>query len=108
ISLGFTTVAAPSKDEAVPLKQVRLRDFEATMSGAFYLVESFDELFEFFEPDKEIVCFNDPDELVDKARFYLRHEADRERIRQAGMRRARAEPTWQKRFQTVFEQIGLN
>ena len=66
-----------------PIKQVRLRDFEAPMSGAFYLVERCDELAEFFEPDEEIVFFEDADELAEKAKYYLSHHAERERIRQA-------------------------
>ena len=107
ISLGFTTVAEIPADGTPAIKQVRLRDFEATMSGAFYLVEYFDELAEFFEPDEEIVFFHNPEELVDKARYYLGHSAERDRIRQAGLRRARAEHTWQKRFQTVFNAMGL-
>lgn len=108
ISLGFSTVAQLPAEGQPPIKQVRLRDFEATMSGAFYLVEYFEELTEFFEPDKEIVCFNDANELVDKARYYLTHDAEREHIRQAGMRRACSEHTWHKRFGMVFKQIGLN
>jgi hypothetical protein len=107
ISLGFTTVAKlPSRGEA-PIKQVRLRDFEAPMSGAFYLVERCEELGEFFTPDKEIVFFSDADELIDKARYYLVRDTERERIRQAGMRRARGEHTWHHRFSSVFKQIGL-
>lgn len=107
VSLGFTAVAQIPKDGSPPIKQVRLRDFEATMSGAFYLVEQFDELAEFFEPNKEIVFFHDANDLVDKARFYLRHEGDREKIRQAGLRKAREEHTWQNRFEMVFATIGL-
>ncbi|MGH2416578.1 MAG: glycosyltransferase family protein, partial [Microcystaceae cyanobacterium] len=107
ISLGFTTVAHLSKEGEQPIKQVRLRDFEATMSGAFYIVEYFEELTEFFEPDKEIICFSSPEELVDKVRYYLKHESERECIRQAGMQRARREHTWHKRFEKVFQQIGL-
>jgi len=106
ISLGFSNVAyIPRHGE--PIKQVRLRDFEATMSGAFYMVQHFDELTDFFEPDREIVCFSDAAELVDKARFYLAHDAERERIRMAGMERARSEHTWHKRFEMVFREIGL-
>lgn len=106
ISLGFTQVAyTPSGQE--PIRQVRLRDFEATMSGAFYMVEAFDELAEFFEPDKEIVFFDSPEECVDKVRFYLRDDAARNRIRAAALKRARAEHTWHHRFQTVFRTIGL-
>jgi spore maturation protein CgeB len=107
ISLGFTTVAAAPAPGEEPVKQVRLRDFEATMSGAFYLVEYFEELTEFFIPDKEIVCFQTEEELVEKSRHYLGHPEERERIREAGMRRARSEHSWQRRFQTVFREIGL-
>jgi len=102
ISLGFSSVADESG-----IKQVRLRDFEAPMSGAFYLVERFDELAEFFEPDKEIVFFESPDDLLDKVRYYLAHPEERQRIRDAGLRRARAEHTWHKRFEMVFQQIGI-
>ena len=106
ISLGFSNVAyIPRHGE--PIKQVRLRDFEATMSGAFYMVQHFDELTDFFEPDREIVCFSDAAELVDKARFYLARDAEREKIRVAGMQRARSEHTWHKRFEMVFREIGL-
>jgi spore maturation protein CgeB len=108
ISLGFSAVAHLPKDGSPPIKQVRLRDFEAPMSGAFYLVEQFDELAEFFEPDEEIVFFRDADELADKAAYYLKHKAERLRIREAGMRRARAEHTWHRRFQDAFRRMGLN
>lgn len=107
INLGFSAVAeAPSG--GVPIKQVRLRDFEVTMSGGFYLVEYFEELLEFFEQDREIVCFADADELVDKARYYLRNAAQRERIRKAGYERCRREHTWHKRFAAAFREMGLD
>ena len=77
------------------------------MSGAFYLVEAFDELAEFFEPDRELVFFSDSDELVDKAKYYLAHPKKREEIRQAGLARARSEHTWRQRFEMVFEKMGL-
>jgi len=108
ISLGFAAVAQLPKDGSPPIKQVRLRDFEAPMSGAFYLVEQFDELTEFFEPDREIVMFDSAEELADKSRYYLAHPDQREAIRRAGMRRARAEHTWQKRFEMVFRRMGMN
>jgi spore maturation protein CgeB len=106
ISLGFAKVAGALADGTV-VKQVRLRDFEAPMSGAFYLAEFSEELAEFFEPDSEIVCFEDEQELVDKARYYLEHPDARERIRAAGYRRARDEHTWQARLSAAFASVGL-
>ena len=108
VSLGFSAVAHVPADGSPPIKQVRLRDFEAPMSGAFYLVERFDELAEFFEPGKEMVFFEDADELADKAAFYLRNDSERRKIRDAGMRRARDEHTWHKRFERAFGEMGLN
>lgn len=108
ISLGFSSVARIADDPTNQIRQVRLRDFEATMSGAFYLVEQFDELEEFFTPGKEIATFGSWEELVDKSRYYLRNVEERERIRQAGMRRARSEHTWHERFKMVFREMGLH
>ena len=68
----------------------------------------FEELTEFFEPDREIICFRDEAELLDKVRHYLRNDAARESIRDAGLRRARAEHTWHQRFSQAFRAMGLN
>jgi hypothetical protein len=106
ISLGFSRVA-PTEGSATPIHQVRLRDFEATMSGAFYLLEYFEEIEQFFTLDKEIVCFSNADELIEKVRFYLTHDAVREKIRAAGRARALSDHTWQKRFQQLFTSLDL-
>jgi spore maturation protein CgeB len=106
VSLGFSSCGGTHRDEQRIL-QVRLRDFEATMSGAFYMVEYQEELEEFFEPDKEIVCYLDKEDMAEKIKYYTRHDQERERIREAGHRRAVNDHTWQKRFQKVFEEIGI-
>ena len=106
ISLGFSSCGSTHLTRRRIL-QVRLRDFEAPMSGAFYMVEYMGELEEFFEIGKEIVCYHDKADLADKIKYYLAHDAEREAIRQAGYWRAVSEHTWQRRFQMVFETIGL-
>lgn len=107
ISLGFSSCGETHRTNGRIL-QVRLRDFEAPMSGAFYMVEYMQELEEFFEIDQEIVCYRDPPDLADKVRYYLSHEDERERIRQAGHRRALRDHTWQKRLTDAFKTIGLS
>lgn len=106
ISLGFSTVGETHLDRK-RITQVRLRDFEAPMCGAFYMVEYLPELEEFFEVGREIICYTNPNDLVEKCKYYLEHEAEREQIRLAGHRRAVNEHSWHKRFETVFRQIGL-
>jgi hypothetical protein len=103
VNLGFSSVA----DTTTGIKQVRLRDFEVPMSGGFYVVEDMEELGEFFEIGKEIVCYRDKRDLADKIKYYLAHDEERERIRRAGMERARRDHTWHKRFQDCFAQMGL-
>jgi spore maturation protein CgeB len=106
ISLGFSVVGQPGPRDSL-VRQVRLRDFEAPMSGAFYMLEYVDEIEEFFELDREIVCFSTRGELVEKARYYLAHPDERETIRLAGHERALRDHTWQKRLSEAFAAAGV-
>jgi spore maturation protein CgeB len=106
IALGLSAVGDVDQDGERQM-QVRARDFEAPMSGVFYLVEYMPELEDFFEIGREIVCYHDLDDLVDRAAYYLAHDQERERIRKAGYRRAVNDHTWQKRLAQAFAQMGL-
>lgn len=87
------------------IMQIRLRDFEVPMSGGFYMTEYFDELEEFFDIGKEIVCYANKEDLVDKINYYLKHDSEREKIRKAGYERCLRDHTWHKRFEMVFEKV---
>jgi glycosyltransferase involved in cell wall biosynthesis len=102
IVLGFGVVSAQDFREK-PRYQIRLRDFEAPMCGAFYLMEHQEEIREFFRIGEEIETFRDRAELLDKIRYYLAHDDARNRIRLAGYERARRDHTWQKRLTDVFQ-----
>lgn len=106
ISLGFSSCGETHRSRERIL-QIRLRDFEGPMCGAFYTMEDMEEMYAFFEPGKEMVFYRDAEHLAELAAYYLRHDAERERIREAGHRRALAEHTWQKRFEKLFAEIGL-
>lgn len=106
ISLGFSS-CGETHEAGQRILQVRLRDFEAPMSGAFYMVEYMEELEEFYQIGEEIVCYHDKEDLANKARYYLMHDVERERIRWAGYQRAVNDHSWQKRFEYVFRKIGL-
>jgi spore maturation protein CgeB len=87
--------------------QIKGRNFEIPGCGGFQLSEYAERLDEFFIPDKEIVCFNSLDEMLEKIRFYLGNENERNSIAQAGYERAIHEHTYEKRFNDLFEQMGL-
>lgn len=107
INLGFSAVGGINETKERIL-QVRLRDFEVPMSGGFYLVEHIEELEAFYDIGKEIVTYHDSEDLADKILFYLSHDAERERIREAGRRRALRDHTWQQRFTRAFEAMRLS
>jgi spore maturation protein CgeB len=106
INLGFSA-CGETHVSGERIVQVRLRDFEVPMSGGFYMVEYLDELEEFFEIGKEIVCYHGPADLADKIRYYLTHEAEREAIRRAGHERCLRDHSWQKRLTDAFRTMGL-
>ena len=105
INLGFSSCNTDDAEERI--LQIRLRDFEVPMSGGFYLVEYMEELEEFFEIGKEIVCYTGPEDLVEQVKYYLRHDSEREKIRRAGHERCLRDHTWQKRFEMAFKQMGM-
>ena len=106
INLGFSTCGETHRD-GQRIVQIRLRDFEVPMSGGFYMVEAMEELAEFFEIGREIVCYEGMDDLVDKVKYYLAHETERERIRKAGHERCLRDHTWKRRFECAFREMGI-
>lgn len=63
---------------------MNLRLFEVPAAGGFLLTDWVAEIDEAYEEDRHLACWRSFDELRDKARFYLAHEAARERIAAAG------------------------
>jgi hypothetical protein len=106
ISLGFAT-AGDSHLGAHRLTHLRLREFEAPMSGALYLTEHQAELAEYFVPGAEVLTYTDPDDLLDKVHYFLGHQDQAERVRRAGLERARREHTWRHRFNQLFAELGM-
>jgi len=104
VNIGFTRM---SGIEGPAVNQVKLRDFEVPLAGGFYLVEEAPDHAELYDIGREIVTWKTPDELIDKARYYLAHESERKEIAAAGHRRAQRDHTWEKRFAGLFDRLGL-
>jgi len=63
------------------------RAFEIPACGTFMLSQRTEAMREMFREDVEAAYFSSPEELVDKAKYYLRHESQRSRIAEAGRQR---------------------
>jgi spore maturation protein CgeB/glycosyltransferase involved in cell wall biosynthesis len=82
------------------------RLFEVAMAGGFQLVDgSLPEVARYFEPDKEIVTFNGPEDCLEKLRHYLAHPRERVAIAQAAQRRAIAQHTYAQRIDSIMKSI---
>jgi len=102
INLGFAGIAGHR--DAFCLKG---RDFEIPMSGGLYLTEHHQELEKVYDIGREIVTYSGIDDLARKIRFLLAHPEKAEEIRKSGLRRARMDHTWEKRFERIFSLAGL-
>ncbi len=65
------------------------------------------EIEEFYDIGREIDTYSTPEELVDKARYYLKHPDAAEALREAVYRRARRDHTWVQRFEQLVVEAGL-
>jgi spore maturation protein CgeB len=63
------------------------RTFEIPATNSFQIATYFDDMKNYFIPDKEIVLFRDKNELLSKIDYYLKNEKERNKITQAGHKR---------------------
>ncbi|MDE2490877.1 MAG: glycosyltransferase family 1 protein [Elusimicrobia bacterium] len=92
INLNFTdaSVVSPLAGTAPPAgaKQIKGRIAEAAICGSFVLTESAPGVENVLAPDKEMAVFGGKEDLLEKVRYYLAHEREREAVAAAGYRRA--------------------
>lgn len=90
-----------------PARYVALnqRVFDVPATGAFLLTDYSPELEEHYRIGEEIVCFGNVEELKEKARYYLAHDAEREAIARNGYEKALKLPTITDRMRAVIRQV---
>jgi len=97
-------VASPA---VVRSEQIKGRNFEVPGCGGFLLTGIADDLGEYYDIGKEVVCFNNADEMVEKIQRYLVQEDERMAIAQAGYERTLRDHTYERRFMDIFARMGL-
>jgi spore maturation protein CgeB len=75
------------------------------LAGGFLLTEYVPGLENYFKLDKEIVCFKNAEEMIEKITYYLHHDEERRAIARAGWERATNEYTPFHMLSRVFEKI---
>ena len=67
-----------------------IRDFEVTGLGSLLITDKADYMKELFVDGEEYVSFSDKKDLLEKIRYYLKNDDERERITLAGMKKTHA------------------
>ena len=88
-------------------QQIKGRNFEIPGTRSFQLTSNAENLTEYYDDGKEIVIFNSTEELIDKARYYLKNEDERNEIAMNGYKRTIAEHTWHYRFDEIFSHMNI-
>jgi spore maturation protein CgeB len=98
---GKTKLALRARDR----RQIKARTFEVPYAGGFLLTEAAPGLDRYFATDREIATFETKQELIEKARYFLKHPEMRDQIALAGHQRTAAEHTYLNRFSLILAQL---
>lgn len=79
-----------------------MRMFEATGCGSCLLTDHKKNIRDIFEPDEEIVTYNNPAECAEKAKWLLENDSFRTKIAQAGHKRTMSDHTVLKRCEQII------
>ena len=81
---------------------VPARVFDVMSVGGFMLSNWQEEIPELFAEGREIVTYKTPEELIDKADYYLRHDDERMRIGANGYQKVKARHTYEHRLEKII------
>jgi spore maturation protein CgeB len=82
-----------------------MRVFEAMASGSMLLTNWIPTIEELFEDGKHLVLYRTPGEMIEKARYYIDHHDEREKIAAAGYHEVIAKHTFKHRVDKILEAI---
>lgn len=87
------------------ISQVKARDFEIPVQGGFSLAEYVPCIEDYFDIGKEIICYKDIEEAELLIKYYLSHDGEREKIKLAGVKKARQYHTFVHRIDAFMKEI---
>jgi glycosyltransferase involved in cell wall biosynthesis len=84
---------------------INMRVFEVMGTGSFLLTNWLPTLGELFEDGKDLVTYKTYDEMVEKARYYIDHEEEREKIAQNGYNKVIQSHTYKNRIDKILGMV---
>jgi len=83
---------------------IPLRVFDILGAGGFLITNYQSELTDYFEIDKDLVCYENEADLVDKIQYYLQHEEERMQIAYNGYKKVKNYHNYRVR---LLEIVGI-
>ncbi|MDD1679162.1 MAG: glycosyltransferase, partial [Methanomicrobiales archaeon] len=88
-------------------QQIKGRNFEIPGCGGFLLSNYVEGIERYYTIGKEIACFGNRHEMLDRIRYYLSHPDEREEVARAGYERTLRDHTYVRRLTELFHQMGF-
>lgn len=82
--------------------EINIRTFEALGNKAFLLVHDRPALYRHFTPQKDFVTFKTPQDLFKKAKYYLTHPKERNKIAAHGFQTVKKRYTYEIQLKKLF------
>lgn len=87
--------------------QIKGRNFEVPGCGGLMMSGLADDLWRYYDLEREMVCFDSTDDMIEKCKALLADETRRSAIAEAGYRRTVGEHTFAHRFDEIFRRMQL-
>ena len=84
---------------------IPLRAFDIMGCGGLLLSNYQEDFFEYFEPDEDFLMYGSYEEAIDKSSFYIKNEAEHDRIARNGMNKVMAEHTYLHRVREMCKYV---
>lgn len=85
--------------------QMKARTFEVPARRSLLITQHTPHLDMYYAEGREIVVYEGIPDLVEKIRYFLDHDAEREAISEAGYQRTARDHTYEQRFTRLFAQM---
>ncbi len=84
---------------------LNMRVFEGMASGALLITDPADSLQELFEDGKDLVIYQDEEDLIDKIHYYLEHDNERIEIANRGQQKVLQHHTYYHRAKEIVKKV---
>ncbi len=86
---------------------IPLRAMDIMGAGGFLLTNYQNDFNLHFTDGTDYVSYNSPEDMLDKIKYYLSHDAEREAIAKNGWEKVCQEHTFEKRIETILATTGI-